>query len=70
MSRMTYQDVRAAYLNEGMSRREFARLLDMSSDVIRRLEEGRGITPSNAKKIADHFGLKVTDLMPLENEAA
>lgn len=59
-------DLRAAYENEGFSRRSFAKHLDVHEHTIRRLEQRRGVHPANAKKVADHFGLRVTDLMPEE----
>lgn len=57
-------------LNLGLSQRALAEACDVSLTVIQRLESGGGATPANAKKVADHFGIKVTDLMPLEHEAA
>lgn len=63
---MNYQDVRAGYLNAGYSRRSFGRLIGVPEQTIRRLEGGEPISPRYAKRIADFFGVKVTDLMPLE----
>ncbi len=52
-------------LNAGHSIRGLAAHLDVPEQSIRRLEEGKGVTPGNAKKIADFFGLKVTDILPV-----
>lgn len=66
-------DLRTARLNAGYSIRGMARELDVPEGSIRRLERGGGMTPENAKKIADLLGVKVTDLLPasvLNREAA
>lgn len=55
-----------ARLNAGHSIRGLAAHLDVPEQSIRRLEEGKGVTPANAKKVADYFGLKVTDLLPVD----
>lgn len=57
-------DLRTAYTNAGFSRRGFARKVGVSEQSVRRLELGERIRPANAKKVADYFGLRVTDLMP------
>lgn len=62
--------VRAHYLNLGLSRRGYARKLGVPEQSIRRLEAGLGIHPASAKVVADDLGVKVTDLMPLDKEAA
>ena len=51
-------------LNAGYSLRGLAAHLDVPEGSIRRLENGEGVTPANAKRVADFFGLKVTDLLP------
>jgi DNA-binding XRE family transcriptional regulator len=56
--------LRVEYLNRGMSRRAFAREIDVPEQSIRRLEDGKGVNPATAKKVADFIGCKVTDLMP------
>ena len=55
-------DIKAARLNAGKSLRGLAAEADVPEQSIRRLESGQGVTPENAKKIADYFGIKVTDL--------
>lgn len=62
--------LREAYLNQGFSRRAFAREVRVPEQSIRRLENGLGITPAYAKRVADYFGIKVTDLLPLDTGAA
>jgi transcriptional regulator with XRE-family HTH domain len=58
-------------LNAGYSIKALARELGVHEHAIRKLEAGGTIHPANAKKIADKFGVKVTDLMPLDpTEAA
>ncbi len=63
-------DLQASYLNEGLSRRQFAERIGVPEQSIRRLERGLGIHPANAKKVADYLGVKVTDLLPVEEAAA
>lgn len=60
---MKRSDLRAVYLNAGMSRREFARHISVPEQSIRRFEDGDGISPANAKRLADYLGCKVTDLL-------
>lgn len=64
-------DLKTARLNAGLSIRGLAREVDVPEQSIRRFESGDGgLHPANAKRIADHFGIKVTDLMPAVREAA
>jgi plasmid maintenance system antidote protein VapI len=67
---MTGYDIKAGYLNAGYSRRAFAEHVDVPEQSLRRLEGGNGISPAYAKRIADFFGVQVTDLMPIERQAA
>jgi transcriptional regulator with XRE-family HTH domain len=67
---MTADAIRAAYLNRGLSRRQFAREVGVHEQTVRRIENGEGVHPANAKKVADALGVQVTDLMPLERQAA
>jgi ribosome-binding protein aMBF1 (putative translation factor) len=60
---MKRADLRPVYLNKGMSRREFARHIEVPEQSIRRFEDGEGISPSNAKKLADYLGCSVVDLL-------
>jgi ribosome-binding protein aMBF1 (putative translation factor) len=63
-------DLTTARLNEGLSIRGLARELDIPEQSIRRLESGFGINPATAKKIADKFGVAVTDLPVFAERAA
>lgn len=63
-------NLRAARINRGWSQEDLAGETGVSVDTIQRLEAGKGARPANAKKIADVFGVQVTDLMPIELEAA
>ncbi len=56
-----------ARLNRGLSRREAAAKLDMSPGVLARLEAGERVHPAHAKKIADFYGVRVTDIWPAES---
>lgn len=61
---MTF-DLTAARLNAGFSIRGLARDIGIGEQAIRRLENGEVVHPATAKKVADKFGVRVTDLMPL-----
>jgi transcriptional regulator with XRE-family HTH domain len=65
-------DLRAERLNRGKSVREFAAQLGVTERVLKAAEAGATPRPANALKIADFFGLKVTQMWPdlLEREAA
>lgn len=67
---MTSAELRQARINAGYGIRGLARHLDVHEQTIRRLEEGLPVRPENAKPVADFFGVQVTDLIPLEREAA
>lgn len=59
-------NLRAARLNAGLTQRALSDAVDVRIQTLQRLEDGAGCHPANAKKIADFFGVQVTDLMPLE----
>lgn len=67
---MTSFNLPAARLNAGYSIRGLAAEIGIAEHAIRRLEGGESVHPATAKKVADYFGIKVTDLMPLDREAA
>lgn len=49
----------------GESVAEAAKRAGVSHDVMRRAASGERVHPANAKKIADAFGLDVSDVLPL-----
>lgn len=59
-------DLRSARLNRGFSIRQLAREIDVPEQTIRRAEDGLGISPANAFKIASFFGYKVTEIWPVD----
>lgn len=63
-------DLAAERLNKGHSIRSLSDELNVHQHAIRRLEAGGSVHPATAKKIADYYGVKVTDIMPLEREPA
>lgn len=67
---MTGFDLPEARLNAGYSVRGLAAEIGVAENAVRRLEAGESVHPATAKKVADYFGIKVTDLMPLHREAA
>lgn len=60
-------DLATARLDRGHSIRSLADELGINQHSIRRLEAGGTVHPATAKKVADYFGVLVTDLMPLRN---
>lgn len=67
---MTGAELKAIRLNNGDSIRGLARKLDLPEQTIRRLEEGKGCWLDRAKKLADYYGVQVTDLPAFELEVA
>lgn len=63
-------DLRLARVNAGLSQRALAEKVGVSLATVQRLEDGMGAHPANAKRIADEFGVLVTDLVPIEGRAA
>lgn len=63
-------DLRKARLNAGFSRRRAAQAIGVGEYVLRRLEEGQRVHPAKAKRVADYFGIQVTDLAPFAEAAA
>lgn len=63
-------DLATARLNAGLTQRDLAELTGVPYPTIQRLEAGLGARPANAKRIADFFGVLVTDLLPLATGAA
>lgn len=59
-------DLTKARINAGHSVRSLARELDITPNTLSRLESGLSVHPATAKKIADYFGVQVTDLMLTE----
>lgn len=59
-------DLALARYNAGYSIRGLAKVAGVAEQSVRRLETGERVHPSTAKKIADVFGVQVTDVMPFE----
>lgn len=62
--------LRAARLNRGLTTREVAAMLKLSRGTVVRAERGDGVYPATAKKLADFYGFKVTDLWPVAERTA
>lgn len=63
-------NLRAERLNKGLSTRDAASEIGVSQAIILRAEEGLGVRPAHAKLIADFYGVKVTDIWPVDEVAA
>ena len=60
-------NLKAERLNRGLSTRDAAEKIGVSQAILMRAEDGRGVRPAHAKRIADFFGVRVTDIWPVEN---
>lgn len=60
----------AARVNRGHSIRSLSAELGIDWRTLTRLEEGKPIHPAKALIVARYFGVQVTDLMPVDREAA
>jgi transcriptional regulator with XRE-family HTH domain len=61
-------NLEAERINRGMSRADLAGVLGISAEAVRNIELGARPRPRTAKKIADLYGVKVTDLWPIEDQ--
>jgi DNA-binding XRE family transcriptional regulator len=57
--------VRARW-NAGLSQEALAEKVGISAETIRRIENGSRPQPATAKKLADYFEVKPTDLFDIE----
>lgn len=70
---MTTFDPVAARHNKGLTQRAAANEAGVPLQTIQRIEAGLGAHPANAKKVADLYGVLVTDLpafAPTSKDAA
>ena len=58
----------AERLNRGLTISAAAEMIGVHRATLTALERGQTVSPANAKLIADHFGCKVTDLMPVDSD--
>jgi transcriptional regulator with XRE-family HTH domain len=58
--------LKAARLNKGLTVREAARRIGVTADILLRAEHGSAPRPKAARKIADFYGYKVTDIWPVD----
>lgn len=59
-------DLRAARQNRGLTLREAAQQTGVEFTALQRAERGSRPYPATAKQIADFYGVKVTDIWPVE----
>jgi transcriptional regulator with XRE-family HTH domain len=62
--------LQAARVNRGHTVRSLASELEIDARTLARLEAGEPIHPAKALKVAEYFGVQVTDLMSVEKAAA
>jgi DNA-binding XRE family transcriptional regulator len=63
-------DLEKERLNRGLSFSGMAREIGIARGTLQSAADGDAIHPSSALKIAKFFGKEVTDIWPLETEAA
>lgn len=59
-------NLRGERLNKGLTSREAARAIGVTQAILLRAEDGLGVRPRHAKQIADFYGVKVTDIWPVD----
>lgn len=62
--------IRSARLDKGLSIRAAAKTIGVTQDILFRAEKGSTPRPAAAKRIADFYDAKVTDIWPLDEKAA
>lgn len=68
---MNAVNLKAERLNRGLTTREVAEKVKVTSATIERIESGTSLPrPGTAKRLADLYGYKVTDIWPVEEKAA
>lgn len=60
----------AARLNRGLSVRKAAREMKVDRRTLERAESGQHVHPSSAKRIADFYDCRVTDIWPIPDREA
>lgn len=63
-------NLEAERLNMGLSPEEIAEKMGVHSRTLRRAEQGHRPHPRHMKKIADFYGVKVTDIWPVDDPVA
>lgn len=67
---MKASELRIDRVNRGCTIRQHAEAIGVPAHVLKYAERGGRPTPENAKRIADFYGVKVTDIWPVEERAA
>lgn len=62
-------NLEAERLNMGLTAKAAAKRIGIADHVLRYAETGGRPRPATAKKIADFYGVRVTDLWPVEEAA-
>jgi transcriptional regulator with XRE-family HTH domain len=61
-------NLKAERLNRGLTTRQAAAAMGVTQAILMRAEDGLGVRPAHAKKIADYFEVRVTDIWPVDGE--
>lgn len=59
----------AERVNRGLSREVAAKRIGISRETLRLIEQGSVPRPLTAKRIADFYGVQVTDIWPVKQAA-
>lgn len=60
-------NLKAERLNRGLSRAELGARVGLSREGVRRIEQGNQPQAATAKRIADFYGVRVTDIWPVDD---
>jgi lambda repressor-like predicted transcriptional regulator len=61
-------NLEAQRMDRGHSIRSAAAAMGVARATLERAERGQGVHPSSAKKIADFYEVKVTDIWPVASD--
>ncbi len=62
--------LKALRLNRGLTLQALSDECGVATSVLQRGERGESVSRVNAKRIADFYGVRVTDLWPVEERVA
>lgn len=62
--------LKEARLNRGLSLAALSAEIGVARETLRKVEEGHVPSPESAKRIADFYEQRVTDIWPVEERAA
>lgn len=58
-------DLVTARVNRGLTLNQAAKEIGVARATLQRVERGVAVHPASAKKVADYYGVKAADLIPV-----